>query len=176
MTNFIKEIVITLYKVGEIMNYKRRQPPPEELIGPRVNFLSRLVRCKFNDIISEEGLYSGQQDILFAVLENEGITSSKLAEITGVSAATMSVSVKRMEKAGFIVKKPDENDARIMHIYPTEKAKAVPGNTREKINELELILKKGMDEDKALEFAHYLQRAIDNLLEEFGNCCEKGDE
>ena len=30
-----------------------------------------------------------------------------------------------------------------------------------------------MDEDKALEFAHYLQRAIDNLLEEFGNCCEK---
>ena len=144
------------------MNYKRRQPPKEELIGPRVNFLSRLVRCKFNDIISEEGLYSGQQDILFAVLENEGITSSKLAEITGVSAATMSVSVKRMEKAGFIVKKPDENDARIMHIYPTEKAKAVPGNTREKIN--------------ALEFAHYLQRAIDNLLEEFGNCCEKGDE
>ncbi len=140
------------------MNYKRRQPPKEELIGPRVNFLSRLVRCKFNDIISEEGLYSGQQDILFAVLENEGITSSKLAEITGVSAATMSVSVKRMEKAGFIVKKPDENDA------------------REKINELELILKKGMDEDKALEFAHYLQRAIDNLLEEFGNCCEKGDE
>lgn len=54
----------------------------------------------------------------------------------------MSVSVKRMEKAGFIVKKPDENDARIMHIYPTEKAKAVPGNTRKKINELELILKK----------------------------------
>ena len=148
------------------MNYKRRQPPKEELIGPRVNFLSRLVRCKFNDIISEEGLYSGQQDILFAVL----------AEITGVSAATMSVSVKRMEKAGFIVKKPDENDARIMHIYPTEKAKAVPGNTRKKINELELILKKGMDEDKALEFAHYLQRAIDNLLEEFGNCCEKGDD
>ncbi len=88
----------------------------------------------------------------------------------------MSVSVKRMEKAGFIVKKPDENDARIMHIYPTEKAKAVPGNTRKKINELELILKKGMDEDKALEFAHYLQRAIDNLLEEFGNCCEKGDD
>ena len=158
------------------MNYKRRQPPKEELIMS-LN-LQRTRRDKKLTLgpISEEGLYSGQQDILFAVLENEGITSSKLAEITGVSAATMSVSVKRMEKAGFIVKRPDENDARIMHIYPTEKAKAVPGNTREKINELELILKKGMDEDKALEFAHYLQRAIDNLLEEFGNCCEKGDD
>lgn len=158
------------------MNYKRRQPPPEELIGPRVNFLSRLVRCKFNDVISEEGLYSGQQDIIFAVLENEGITSSKLAEITGVSAATMSVSVKRMEKAGFIIKKPDEKDARIMHIYPTDKAKAVPENTRKKMNEIETIIKRGLDDDKALEFAHYLQRAIDNLLEECGDCRDKGDE
>ncbi len=158
------------------MNYKRRQPPPEELIGPRVNFLSRLVRCKFNDVISEEGLYSGQQDIIFAVLENEGITSSKLAEITGVSAATMSVSVKRMEKAGFIIKKPDEKDARIMHIYPTDKAKAVPENTRKKMNEIETIIKRGLDDDKAIEFANYLQRAIDNLLEECGDCRDKGDE
>ena len=158
------------------MYCKHKDPPPEGIIGPRVNYLSRLVRRRFNEVIAEEGLFSGQQDILFAIVDNEGVTSSELSSMAGVSAATISVSVKRMEKAGFIVKKPDENDARIMHIYPTEKAKAVPGNTRKKINELELILKKGMDEDKALEFAHYLQRAIDNLLEEFGNCCEKGDE
>ncbi len=158
------------------MNYKRRQPPPEELIGPRVNFLSRLIRCRFNDVISEEGLYSGQQDVIFAVLDNEGITSSKLADITGVSAATMSVSIKRMEKSGFIIKKPDEKDARIMHIYPTDKARAVPGNTRRKMDELESIIRKGLDDDKALEFAHYLQRAIDNLLEECGECRGKGDE
>ena len=84
------------------MNYKRRQPPPEELIGPRVNFLSRLIRCRFNEVIAEQGLYSGQQDIIFALIENEGITSSKLAQKTGVSNATMSVSIKRMEKAGFV--------------------------------------------------------------------------
>ena len=52
----------------------------------------------------------------------------------------------------------------------------MPCNTRKKMNELEAIIKKGMDEDKALEFAHYLQRAIDNLLEECGECREKGDE
>lgn len=158
------------------MNYKRRQAPPEELIGPRVNFLSRLVRCRFNDVISEEGLYSGQQDIIFAVIENEGITSSKLAQKAGVSAATMSVSIKRMEKSGFLIKKPDEKDARIMHIYPTPKAMAVPENIRKKMDELEAIIKRGMAEDKALEFANYLQRAIDNLLEECGDCREKGDE
>lgn len=158
------------------MNYKRRQAPPENLVGPRVNFLSRLIRCRFNEVIAQEGLYSGQQDIIFALVENEGITSSKLASSCGVSLPTMSVSIKRMEKAGFILKKPDEKDARIMHLYLTNKAKAVPENIRAKMNELEAVITKGMDRDTALKFAHYLQTAIDNLLEECGDCREKGDE
>ena len=138
------------------MNYKRKQAPPKNLVGPRVSFLSRL--------------------ILFALIENEGITSSKLASSCGVSLPTMSVSIKRMEKAGFILKKPDEKDARIMHLYPTNKAKAVPKNIRAKMDELEAVITKGMDKDTALKFAHYLQTAIDNLLEECGDCREKGDE
>ena len=110
------------------------------------------------------------------MIENEGITSSKLASSCGVSLPTMSVSIKRMEKAGFILKKPDEKDARIMHLYPTNKAKAVPKNIKAKMDELEAVITKGMDRDTALKFAHYLQTAIDNLLEECGDCREKGDE
>lgn len=160
------------------MNYKRRQPPPEYMVGPRVNFLSKLIRCKFNEVIAEQELYSGQQDIIFALIENEGITSSKLAQLTGVSNATMSVSIKRMEKAGFIIKKPDKNDARIIHLYPTQKAMAVPDNIRKKMDELESVIKKDMDDDAALQFAHYLQNAIDNLLENCGKCHKEkeGDE
>lgn len=127
------------------MNYKRRQPPPEYMVGPRVNFLSRLIRCRFNEVIAEQGLYSGQQDIIFALIENEGITSSKLAQLTGVSNATMSVSIKRMEKAGFVIKKPDKNDARIIHLYPTQKAMAVPDNIRKKMDRLEAVITKGME-------------------------------
>ena len=158
------------------MNYKRRQPPPEELIGPRVNFLSRLIRCRFNEVIAEQGLYSGQQDIIFALIENEGITSSKLAQKTGVSNATMSVSIKRMEKAGFVLKKTDNDDARIIHLYPTEKAKAVPDNVRKNMDKLEAVITKGMDKESALQFARYLQLAINNLVENCDACHEKGDE
>lgn len=87
------------------MHCKHKEPPPEGVIGPRVNYLSRLVRRRFNEVIAEEGLFSGQQDILFAIVDNEGVTSSQLSSMSGVSAATISVSVKRMEKAGFIIKK-----------------------------------------------------------------------
>lgn len=149
------------------MSFDRHKAPPDEVIGPRVNFLSRLIRQKFNEAIASEGLFSGQQEILFAIAKNEGVTSSELASRTGVSAATISVSVKRMKKAGFIIKKPDENDARIIRLYPTEKAKAAPKNIRHRMDKIEVILKRGMTEDEALQFSKYLQLAIDNLSSEY---------
>ena len=122
------------------MHCKHKEPPPEGVIGPRVNYLSRLVRRRFNEVIAEEGLFSGQQDILFAIVDNEGVTSSQLSSMSGVSAATISVSVKRMEKTGFIIKKADDNDARIIRLYPTQRAKALPQNLRNKMDELEETL------------------------------------
>ncbi len=157
------------------MHYRRKEPPPEGVIGPRVNYLSRLVRCRFNEVIAEEGLFSGQQDILFAIVENEGLTSSELSSMVGVSAATISVSVKRMEKTGFIIKKADEKDARIFRLYPTEKAKALPNNIRLKMDELERTLCSGFSREDVLRFSSYLQFAIKNLCEQSGQCVACGN-
>lgn len=157
------------------MYCKHKDPPPEGIIGPRVNYLSRLVRRRFNEVIAEEGLFSGQQDILFAIVDNEGVTSSELSSMAGVSAATISVSVKRMEKAGFIIKKADENDARISRLYPTEKARALPENIRYKMNALEETLCAGMSGKDVLLFSSYLQLAIKNLCEQSGQCLAGGD-
>ena len=157
------------------MHYRRKNPPPEGAIGPRVNYLSRLVRCRFNEVIAEEGLFSGQQDILFAIVDNEGVTSSELSSMVGVSAATISVSVKRMEKAGFIIKKADEMDARISRLYPTEKARALPENIKHKMDALEETLCSGMSREEVLQFSSYLQLAIKNLCEHSGQCLACGD-
>ena len=155
------------------MYYKHKDPPPEGIIGPRVNYLSRLVRRRFNEVIAEEGLFSGQQDILFAIVDNEGVTSSELSSMVGVSAATISVSVKRMEKAGFIIKKADENDARISRLYPTDKARALP-EVLYKMNALEETLCSGMSREDVLRFSSYLQLAIKNLCEQSGQCLAGG--
>ncbi len=157
------------------MHYRRKEAPPEGVIGPRVNYLSRLVRCRFNEVIAEEGLFSGQQEILFAIVENEGLTSSKLSSMVGVSAATISVSVKRMEKTGFIIKKADEKDARIIRLYPTEKAKTLPNNIRLKMDELEKKLCLGLSKEDVLRFSSYLQLAIKNLYEQSGQCIACGN-
>lgn len=143
----------------------RKIRPPEGMIGPRVMHLQKLVRQVFNQAINEEGLFSGQQDILFALDENQGITLGALAKRLNVSVATASVSVKRMEKAGFIKKRFDKNDARIIRLYPTEKAKAAPENIKNKMNALESTINKGMTEDEIAILSRLLDRAIENISE-----------
>ena len=142
---------------------KPKSPPPKDKIGPRVMFLSKLIRQTFNEAVAEQGLFSGQQDIVLVLAENEGITLSELAKKLDISSATASVSIKRMEKAGFIIKKPDKSDARITRLYPTEKAKLAPENIRKKMDSLESILKKDLTEEQVYELSTLLDTAIGNM-------------
>lgn len=141
-------------------------PPPKGMIGPRINYLSRLMRKAFNEAASEEGLFSGQTDILFFINKNEGCTLGELSKELGVAVATASVSVKRMEKAGFILKKADEKDARLTRLYPTDRAKQAPENIRKKMDSLDEVIKKGMSAEEAEMLSMLLEKAIYNLKKE----------
>lgn len=136
------------------------------MIGPRVARLSKMTKRAFNKAAAEQGLFSGQQDILFQINNNEGISLGELSKELGVAVATASVSVKRMEKAGFIIKKTDEEDARLTRLYPTEKAKQAPENIRRKMEVLDEVLKKGMTEEEVRLLSDLLDRAIENMKTE----------
>lgn len=147
------------------MSHKRPNgPPPKGVIGPRVLYLSKQLKQAFNEISAEQGLFSGQQDIVFALNEKEGITIGELAEKINVSAATASVSVKRMEKSGFVKKMPDDKDARIYRLYPTEKAKNAPEIIRGKMESLEAIMTNNMKEGDSEYLTDLLDIAINNLI------------
>lgn len=152
------------------MKCRKSGPPPRGEIGPRTVHLSKLIRKRFNRALAEQGLFSGQQDILFTIVENEGITMGALAEKLRVATATASVSVKRMEKAGFIEKKPDCLDARIIRLYPTEKAKIAPVKIQEQMDSLEDILAKDMTREEILTLSDLLDKAINNMTKGCDKC------
>jgi DNA-binding MarR family transcriptional regulator len=66
------------------------------------------------------GLYRGQPPVLFALWEREGQTQSELAEKLRIAPATITKMLQRMEKTGFIQRKPDSEDQRISRVYLTE--------------------------------------------------------
>jgi DNA-binding MarR family transcriptional regulator len=157
------------------MHIKMEQPKPapKGMIGPRVNHASKILKRRFNEVVNEEGLFWGQQDIIILLKHNSGSTVGQLAEMLDVSAATVSVSVKRMEKSGFVERRADENDARITKLYLTEKGESIPSHIKEKMDLQELFITKGMNSDEIQQFSDLLDKAINNLQEQEGDNNDK---
>lgn len=149
-----------------MLHCKHTKSLPKGMVGPRADHLSRLLRLKFNEAANAEGLFSGQHHIILLLKEESGLTISQLSERLGVAPATVSVSVKRMEKAGFVIRKPDEKDARIVRLYLTAKGNEIPERIREKMDAQESTITKGFTEEEKLQFCNYLDLAIKNLKED----------
>ena len=149
----------------ELKPCHRRPLRPDE-IGPRVMELSKYLRKNFNAAVAEQGLFSGQQDILLLLIHQPGMTLGQLSRALGVASATASVSVKRMEKAGFIEKRVDEKDARIVRLYPTSVAEDAPKKIHQKMNAMEQVLTAGMSQEQVLTLAGLLERALQNVCKE----------
>ena len=146
----------------ELKPCHRRPLRPDE-IGPRVMELSKYLRKNFN---AEQVLFPGQQDILLLQIRQPGMTLGQLSRALGVASATASVSVKRMEKAGFIEKRVDEKDARIVRLYPTSVAEDAPKKIHQKMNAMEQVLTAGMSQEQVLTLAGLLERALQNVGKE----------
>ena len=58
--------------------------------------------------MQELGLYPGQIPVLGLVAGRDGLSQRELAKILHIKPPTVNVSIQRLEKAGFLYKKPDE--------------------------------------------------------------------
>lgn len=141
-------------------------PPPKGMVGPRVNCLSRMIRIKFNEVLKEEGLFSGQHHIIMLLFHNDGQTVGEIAKHLGIAPATASVSIKRMEKSGFIQRKADDKDARTVKIFLTDKGGAVMEHICEKMNAQEKRITACLDEKEVSQLSDILDKIIENIIEQ----------
>ena len=74
--------------------------------------------------LEEEGLCRAQPGIVHALSQCEGSTQVELAQKLGVTAATISAMLKRMERDEVIERRRSEADQRVTHVYLTEKGKS----------------------------------------------------
>jgi DNA-binding MarR family transcriptional regulator len=85
----------------------------------------------------ELGLYRGQPFLLGVLWEQEGITHSELANRMQVSPATVTNMLKRMEKAGFVERRPDAEDQRVSRVYLTGVGREIRGRVDQHWQEVE---------------------------------------
>ncbi|WP_127539991.1 MarR family winged helix-turn-helix transcriptional regulator [Paenibacillus illinoisensis] len=83
------------------------------------------MRRHYSESLRELNLYVGQDKLLYHLWLEDGITQMQLSEHLKCEPPTVTNMVKSLEQNGFITRKRDEQDARIMRIYLTDKGKAL---------------------------------------------------
>lgn len=82
-------------------------------------------RRQADEALKQLGLYAGQEWILFLLWEKDGLSQSQLAARLRLELSTITKSVQRMERAGLVKRRDDEQDSRISRVYLTEAGRAL---------------------------------------------------
>ncbi len=79
----------------------------------------RLHRRTMHRYFQSVGMFNGHPHLLFHIRRQPGITPRELAAHMKLSAATVTVSVQRLETAGLVRREDDQKDRRVTHLYLT---------------------------------------------------------
>lgn len=108
--------------------------PPELAAIRRIEILGRLHHMAFRALLQDEGLPPAQAGAMRVVIRNPGMSQRELADHLHIQRATATVMLQKMEKAGYIDRRPDQDDQRISRIYPTEQARAMDTENKKAVD------------------------------------------
>ena len=135
------------------MEHSQQKPTLGHLLAK----VSRLVGTRMRGKLEEFGLPHSHGMILFHLWRKDGIAQNILAKTLHITPPTATNTLQRMERDGWIERKRDDNDQRIVRVYLTEKAGVVRDGARKVFEELDRELASVMTDQER-------QIMIDSLL------------
>jgi len=94
----------------------------ERHIGFLISDVARLLRTAFDRRVRRLGLTRSQWLVINRLHRRPGATQSELAEMLEVEKATAGRMIDRMEKKGWVVRRPDAADRRVNRLHLSAEA------------------------------------------------------
>ena len=135
----------------------------EESISLSLVRLCKVQRQQAEERCQKIGLHTGQELVIFRLLEEDGLSQSQLATKIGVEIGTIAKTVQRMEKEGVLIRRQDAEDARISRVYLTEKGRSLGEPALHIWNDIDAYLVQGMSQAEQLLFRRLIVQAAANL-------------
>lgn len=116
---------------------------------------------KFMDV----GIGSGQLGFLGVLYRKDGISQDELARKLNIDKTTTARALQKLEKQGFVSRKPSERDRRINLVFLTEKAFALEPMIKSVMKQWTEILVQGFTDDERTQLLDMLKRISDNAVD-----------
>ena len=135
----------------------------KKLIYQLINFAMKHKKIMQN-YLDETGVYQAQHRLLIEISRNKDASQNEIARSMDVSPATIAVSLKKLEKGGYISREMDEEDNRLNKITITEKGNKVVEQSKQIFDSVDRKVFEGFTEEEKYTL-HTLLRKLDaNLI------------
>lgn len=114
-------------------------------------------------VLSEEGAHPGQLFCLRVLAAHDGLSQSDLAETLLLSRPTVTAMLQRMERDGFVARRPDPGDQRVTRVYLTPGGRRQERHLRAVLAGYMSRILGEMPEDDRRELDRLLGAMVDNL-------------
>ena len=124
---------------------------------------AKLHRNRAEVLLGEIGLHAGQE-MLLDVLWTEGeLTQSELAERLEIQPATLTVALRRLEKAGLVVRSRDPQDQRVSLVQPAFKSASLQDGVRHAWVQLERETVAGLNAEQRATLIELLNKVSESM-------------
>jgi DNA-binding MarR family transcriptional regulator len=142
----------------------------ESTIGHLLVKVSRLVGGRMRAKLEAFGLHHTQGMILFHLWQHEGMAQNRLAQALHITPPTTTNILQRMERDGWIERRRDKSDQRVVRVHLTAKASALRKAVRLSFQELDRELMAVLSADERTALMISLSKVHAHLLPTTATC------
>lgn len=129
----------------------------------------QLRKVKFSPPVLD-GLTHGEMILLFHINrlyedEKQSVKISELSKYMKVASPTITQQINNLEENGYVIRKMDKRDRRVVRVEVTEKGEAIMKRAGEKFHEFFEGLVEYLGEEDSVKFAELLLKASDYVNE-----------
>jgi len=151
---------------SEKKDKSRKKEELAEALGellPAMVQANRAMRTRLSRNLQDSGLYAGQDGVIQALAEEDGLTPGALAAKLGVKAPTMTRTIGRLEVQGFVDRRSDAGDARLTKVHLTDTGRATLAKIELAAGECSQQAIEGMSGKEVRTLVRLLRLATGNL-------------
>ena len=134
----------------------------------KINTISRCAVLYRNDKLNDKTLTPLYHSYVFIISKNPGITQEELANELCINKSNVTRGLNNLEEMGFVYRKANENDKRILRVFPTNKMLEAYPKIKEVLREWNGYLTNDIDEEEIRIFQSVLER-ITNRAKDYIN-------
>jgi len=141
-------------------------------VGFLIHDASRMMRAWFDARAQRLGLTRAQWRVLIHLAAREGTNQTELAEILEIETVTLGRHIDRLERDGWLERRPDANDRRVWRLHLSKASRPTLERMTEMATEIEATALAGVSEAEHRQLIDILTRIKANVTA-VGNCEEE---